>query len=278
MKNNEPHGIPHFPLAQSRRDFLFQAGGGFGSIALSWLLARDGYAGEAKATANPLAAKKPHLKPQAKSVIFLFMVGGPSGIDLFDPKPELLEHHGKPLPESFGRPVSQFTKGDTPLLASTRTFKKHGRSGTEVSDLLPHLATCVDDIAVLRVPGLQGRSLTLAAEPRDGTAAAILGYPEDGSFDAEPGRIGRTLDVATQDAYGHGPVLRSVTQLLGRVRPGNSGGPMVAADGEVMGTVFAAVTGSPSGGGFAVPNALVRDQLTLAESRGSAVGTGACAG
>ncbi len=143
----------------------------------------------------------------------------------------------------------------------------------EAIDFDPH-----DDIAVLRVPGLQERTLTLAADPRAGTAAAILGYPEDGPFDAEPGRIGRTLDVDTEDAYGHGPVLRSVTQLLGRVRPGNSGGPMVAADGEVVGTVFAALTGSPTGGGFAVPNALVRDQLTLAESRGAGVGTGACAG
>ena len=71
-------------------------------------------------------------------------------MDLFDPKPELTRNHGKPLPESFGKPISQFTRGDTPLLASTRTFMKHGRSGLEVSDLLPYLAGCVDDIAFLR--------------------------------------------------------------------------------------------------------------------------------
>ncbi len=135
-----------------------------------------------------------------------------------------------------------------------------------------------DDIAVLRVPGLSARSLALAANPAAGTSAAILGYPEDGAFNAQPGRVGRTLDVDTENAYGQGPVRRSVTQLLGLVRPGNSGGPMVAADGEVMATVFAAVTGSPSGGGFAVPNALVRAQLSSAEARGSAVGTGPCAG
>jgi hypothetical protein len=144
----------HFPQAQSRREFLFQAGGGFGSIALSWLLARDGYAADsplgAKASANLLSAKPPHFPAKAKSIIFMFMVGGPSAIDLFDPKPELLKRQGQPLPESFGRPVSQFTKGDTPLLASTRQFKKHGQSGLEVSDLLPHLAECVDDIAFLR--------------------------------------------------------------------------------------------------------------------------------
>jgi hypothetical protein len=78
------------------------------------------------------------------------MVGGPSQVDLFDPKPELIKQHGKPLPESFGKPVSQFTKGDTPLLGSTRKFKKHGKSGLDISDLLPHLASCVDDISFLR--------------------------------------------------------------------------------------------------------------------------------
>jgi hypothetical protein len=139
---------PHFPRARSRRDFLLRAGGGFGALALSWLLARDGHAA-GPAAANPLAARPPHFPARAKSVIFLFMVGGPSHIDLFDPKPELAKWQGKPLPESFGRPVSQFTKGDTPLLASTRTFRKHGQSGLDVSDLMPHLATCVDDICFL---------------------------------------------------------------------------------------------------------------------------------
>jgi hypothetical protein len=147
------HQAGHFPCAQSRRDFLFQAGGGLGGIALSWLLARDGYGAEGKTTgktANPLAAKEPHFKPRARAVIFLFMVGGPSAIDLFDPKPELRKRQGQPLPKSFGMPISQFTKGDTPLLASTRQFKKYGQSGLEVSDLMPHLAGCVDDIAFLR--------------------------------------------------------------------------------------------------------------------------------
>jgi hypothetical protein len=144
----------HFPIGTSRREFLFQAGGGFGSIALSWLLARDGLAVDSpsigKASANLLAAKPPHFPAKAKSIIFMFMVGGPSAIDLFDPKPELLKRQGQPLPESFGRPVSQFTKGDTPLLPSTRQFRRHGQSGLEVSDLLPHLAQCVDDIAYIR--------------------------------------------------------------------------------------------------------------------------------
>ncbi len=145
----------HLPFAKTRRDFLFRAGAGFGSIALAWLLDRESRAANsppwrAGPAANPLADRPPHFPAQAQSVIFMFMVGGPSQVDLFDPKAELTKRHGQPLPESFGRPVSQFTKGDTPLLASTRRFRKHGRAGLEVSDLLPHLAGCVDDIAFLR--------------------------------------------------------------------------------------------------------------------------------
>src|SRR5947209_6081814 len=154
MKSAPGHSVAHLPAAQSRRDFLFQAGGGFGAVALSWLLARDGHAAGRPAvlhaSANPLAARQPHFPARAKSVIFMFMVGGPSPIDLFDPKPALRKYQGQPLPASFGKPVSQFTKGDTPLLASTRAFKKYGKAGLDVSDLMPHLATRVDDIAFIR--------------------------------------------------------------------------------------------------------------------------------
>jgi hypothetical protein len=140
MVNNDPS-------IQSRRDFLVRAGG-LGGLALSWLLARDGLAGPG--STNPLAAREPHFKGTARSVIFLFMVGGPSHVDLFDPKPELGKRHGQPLPKSFGKPVSQFTGGDTPLLASTRTFARYGKAGLEVSDLMPQLATCVEEICFLR--------------------------------------------------------------------------------------------------------------------------------
>jgi S1-C subfamily serine protease len=138
-------------------------------------------------------------------------------------------------------------------------------------DFDPH-----DDIAVLRVPGLHAPALSLAAGAQTGSATAILGYPQDGPFDAEPGRVGQTLEVNTENAYGQGPVRRSVTQLVGLVRPGNSGGPMVGANGQVEATVFAAVAGTPGGGGYAVPNALVRDQLKLALSRDTTVSTGPC--
>ena len=126
------HHFPHFPAAQSRREFVLRSGGGLGGIALSWLLARDGRA--AAPATNPLAAKPPHFEPKAKRVIFLFMVGGPSQMDLFDPKPALAKWHGQPLPEGTGRPKSQFTSGKETILASPRKFQKHGRSGQWVSD------------------------------------------------------------------------------------------------------------------------------------------------
>lgn len=138
-----------------------------------------------------------------------------------------------------------------------------------------------DDIAVLRVSGLSEPALALEPNSRPGTAAAILGYPLDGPFDAEPGRIGQTQVVNTEDAYGNGPVQRTITSLRGRVRPGNSGGPMVDAAGRVVATVFAAITGAAGGaprGGFAVPNSLVRGQLSIAGSRKATVSTQGCAG
>jgi S1-C subfamily serine protease len=136
-----------------------------------------------------------------------------------------------------------------------------------------------DDIAILRVPGLGGRPLKMAAAARAGTSAAILGYPLDGGFDAEPGRIGQTQTVSTEDAYGHGPVTRTIVALRGRVRPGNSGGPMVTSNGEVAAMVFAAITSGGvdhAPGGFAVPDSLIRARLGAAKGRLQAVGTGPC--
>ena len=142
------------PQANSRRDFLFRAGNGFGALALSYLMEREALAKDkaqpGKKLVNPLAPKKPHFAPKAKAVIFLFMVGGPSQMETFDPKPVLDKMHGQQMPASFGEVKSQFVKSGTPLMGSAWKFKKYGQSGIEVSDLLPHTATCIDDIAVIR--------------------------------------------------------------------------------------------------------------------------------
>jgi hypothetical protein len=124
----------------NRRDFLTRAGGGFGLLALHSLLAR------AAGSSHPA-----HFAGKSRSVIWCFLDGGPSHIDLFDPKPELTRLAGQPLPSSFKRPVTAMGRtAYTPLLASKRTFKQHGKSGIWVSDWYPEIATCVDDIAVIR--------------------------------------------------------------------------------------------------------------------------------
>jgi S1-C subfamily serine protease len=132
-----------------------------------------------------------------------------------------------------------------------------------------------NDVAVLRVAGLTASPLSLAKDPASGTSAAILGYPLNGPFDVEPGRIGATRTIVTQDAYGRGPVQRSIVALRGRVRSGNSGGPMVDAGGRVVGTVFAATRSGHGRAGFAVPNALVRRALDVARA-GRTTSTGPC--
>jgi Protein of unknown function (DUF1501) len=141
----------HVEIATSRRDFLCRAGGGFGSLALWSLLANQaaaerGFAGSAGS--NRLAS---HFPATARSVIWCFLDGGPSHIDLFDPKPALDRLAGQPLPDSFQRPVTAMGRtAYTPLLASKRTFAQHGQSGTWVSDWYPHIARFADELAVVR--------------------------------------------------------------------------------------------------------------------------------
>src|SRR5260370_36022486 len=98
MGDSHRHPISLSPSVRARRDFLLRAGGGLGAVALSWLLARDGYGSDKSSSGNPLAAKKPHHDAKAKSIIFMFMVRGPSAVDLFHPKPELAKWQGKALP------------------------------------------------------------------------------------------------------------------------------------------------------------------------------------
>lgn len=131
-----------------------------------------------------------------------------------------------------------------------------------------------NDVAVLRVPGLDAAPLRVTS-PQVGASVAILGFPESGPFRITPARIGRTATVLARDAYGRGPVTRTITSIGGAVRHGNSGGPAVDARGRVQTTVFAARPGGDVG--YGIPGPIVRSALSGAASR-EPVSTGDCAG
>jgi S1-C subfamily serine protease len=138
-------------------------------------------------------------------------------------------------------------------------------------DAQPIAFDAKNDVAVLRVRGLSAPPLAFA-EPQEKRAVAIVGYPLNGPLDVEPGRIGRTDQVLTDDAYGDGPVERTITSLAGTVRHGNSGGPAIDSDGHVQATVFASRVGSS--GGYGIPASVVR--TVVADAR-EPVSTGECA-
>ncbi|QDU31501.1 hypothetical protein ETAA8_66600 [Anatilimnocola aggregata] len=168
-------------FSTNRRDFLRQAGGGLGALALASLLADQAVAAGSKVI-HSQAAKKPHHAPQAKSVIWLFMDGGPSHIDLFDPKPALTKYAGKPLPASFKKPQTAMgVTANTPLLASTRKFKQHGDCGLWVSDLYPAIAQHADELCLLQ--GCQSEGLThVNAVCQMNTCSQIAGRPSLGAW------------------------------------------------------------------------------------------------
>jgi hypothetical protein len=165
----------------SRREFLARSGAGFGALALAGLLSDSLAAEESRSSQNLLAARLPHFMPRAKSVIFLFMEGGPSHIDLFDPKPLLNELAGNPLPESFGSVITAMGESRSPLLASRRKWRQHGRGGTWISDWLPHTATCADDIAVVRSCWAEGINHS-AGVCQMNTCSILGGRPSLGSW------------------------------------------------------------------------------------------------
>jgi hypothetical protein len=174
---------PGFGAPHDRRSFLRNAGCGFGGIALAALLAEEGklFADSEPNVADPLAPRKPHFAAKAQRVIFLFMSGGPSHVDTFDPKPELTRLHGEKLPASFGPVKTRRGVDKNKLLASKRTFTKHGQAGIEVSDWFPHMAECVDDLCILR--GCRGDSVT---HPESvylmNTGSILMGRPSLGAW------------------------------------------------------------------------------------------------
>ena len=132
-----------------------------------------------------------------------------------------------------------------------------------------------NDLAILSAPGLGGApALRLRRGAEPGTSAAILGFPENGGYDVQPGRLGQTSEAVTQDAYGRGPVTRAITSLRGLVRSGNSGGPMVDGSGQVVTTIFAASVTDSGRSGYGVPDPIVRGALGRAAGP---VDTGPCA-
>lgn len=134
---------PHVNRFASRREFLARAGGGFGALALSYLLSQE------CAKAGP-GAVLPTQVAKAKSVIWLFMEGGPSHIDLFDPKPVLQKLAGKPMPRSFGHVLTAMGTSDNTLMASKRTWQRYGKSGIWVSNWYPNIAQHADKLCVIR--------------------------------------------------------------------------------------------------------------------------------
>jgi hypothetical protein len=163
-----------FPF--SRRAFFRDAFCGVGGLALSALLEE-----ERARSADPLAPKRPPLPAKAKSVIFLYMAGGPSHLDTFDPKPLLNKLHGQRRPAQFGEAKYQFVGKDARLLGSARTFTKHGKSGIEVSDLFPRLARCVDDLAVIR--SCHGDKVVHSAAQYELFSGRVVpGFPSMGSW------------------------------------------------------------------------------------------------
>jgi hypothetical protein len=154
--NWPPNDFPHPHLrAITRRHFFGRCATGLGGVALASLLNDRLFAGPSAAPGapqvNPLAPKQPHFPAKAKHVIYLHMAGSPSQLDLFDHKPQLVAMNGKDCPESlFKKDRFAFIKGVPKMLGTPHRFRKHGRAGTELSDLLPHLATVVDEVCVVK--------------------------------------------------------------------------------------------------------------------------------
>jgi hypothetical protein len=172
--------MPFLQRQLSRRDWLSQSGGGFGGLALAALLQQDARAAS-PAPSSPFAAKKPHHEPRAKRVISLFMHGGPSHVDLFDPKPDLIKYAGQPVPDSYGEVMTRRKVAKNPLLGPVKPFRPRGQSGLEISDFLPHMSTLADDLCVIR--SCHGDSVNHPQSVYQmNTGSILMGRPSLGSW------------------------------------------------------------------------------------------------
>jgi hypothetical protein len=179
-------------LAQSlgRRQFLREAGGGFGAIAVAWLLAQERLRAEVSAEGS--TARLPHFPPRATRVISLFMHGGPSHLETFDPKPDLQRLAGEPLPASFGHVATRRQVAANPLLATRRRFRPCGQGGIPVSDFLPYLSQCADELAVIRSCWADSVNHPQAVYQMN-TGSILMGKPSLGSW------VGYGLGTENQD-------------------------------------------------------------------------------
>lgn len=167
------------PRAVSRRWFFHQCGLGLGAVALGQLLQQAGYAVD---PTNPLAPKRPHFEPKAKRVIYLFMAGAPSHLEMFDYKPQLEKFDGTlPPPDLLKGYRAAFINPQSKLLGPKFKFAKHGQSGAEISELLPHLATVADDLTIIR--GMATDAFNHApGQSQMTTGAQIFGRPSFGAW------------------------------------------------------------------------------------------------
>lgn len=163
----------------TRRQFLETAGGGLGALALAALEAERGWADQP--AGNPLAPRRPSFPPRAKRVLWLFMHGGPSHVDLFDPKPALAKYAGQPLPASFGDVTTRRKVAANPLLPAIKPFRKRGQSGLEISEFLPRIAEHADKLCVIR--SMHGDSVNHPqAVYQINTGNVLMGHPSVGAW------------------------------------------------------------------------------------------------
>ncbi len=170
---------PHVRYSRDRREFLSNSFCGIGSLALASMLHDDRL--RAATGTNPLVARPGNFPPRATSVIFLFMAGGPSHLETFDPKPLLNRLDGQVTPAEFGEVKYQVVNRDSKLLRTKRTFRRYGQSGIEVSDLFPHLAERIDDISVVR--SCYGDMVVHSAAQYELFSGRVVpGYPSMGAW------------------------------------------------------------------------------------------------